>query len=329
MSLSLPFLCFSARSSRSITKPLNAITETVKALAAGDLDQYIPATGNIDETGDIARALHVFKGNAIARERLEADKEESRLERKQAGDAERKRLVAHARELEDLGEQIRIARAEAESADQVKSELLASMSHEPRTPLNAVIGFAGILEQQKLGPLGNDKYHEYAKDIEESGQQMLQLINDIPDLSKIEAGQESLDETTLIIPKTIQPVMMMMRQRALKGDVELINELPHDLPASHADERKAKQIMFNLLSNAVNFTKPGGQVTIGGSTEADGGLTIWVADTGIGIAPEDISKAFSQFGQIDGALNRTHECTGLGLPLCKAFVEQHGGTLEM
>jgi methyl-accepting chemotaxis protein len=106
-------LLFGTIIAHSITKPLNAITETVKALAAGDLDQYIPATGNIDETGDIARALHVFKGNAIERERLEADKEESRLERKQVGDAERKRLVARARELEDLGEQNRIARAEA------------------------------------------------------------------------------------------------------------------------------------------------------------------------------------------------------------------------
>ena len=322
-------LFFGTVIARSITRPLNAITESIKALAAGDLDQYIPGTANRDETGDIARALHVFKDHAIAHERLEAEKEESRIERKQAGEAERIRLAAHAGELADLAEQNRIARAEAESANQTKSEFLAAMSHELRTPLNAVIGFASILEQQKLGPLGNAKYHEYAKDIEESGQHLLQLINDILDLSKIEAGHESLDEADLTIADAVQPVMTMMRQRALKGGVELVNELPDDLPVLHADERKTKQILLNLMSNAVKFTKPGGQVTIGGSTEADGGLAIWVADTGIGIAPEDISKAFSQFGQIDSALNRNQEGTGLGLPLCKALVEQHDGSLDM
>ena len=221
------------------------------------------------------------------------------------------------------------ARKEAEGANRAKSEFIANMSHELRTPLNAIIGFAEILEGQRLGPLGNDKYQEYAKDIEESGRHLLALINTVLDLSKIEAGKDTLEETTVEIAQIVQPIRIMMQQLAHQSDVELVAVLPDHLPFLRADERKIKQILLNLMSNSIKFTGSGGRVTIGAEIEADGGLAIRVSDTGIGIAPEDIPKALEQFGQVDSALNRRHDGTGLGLPLCKALIERHGGSLEL
>lgn len=314
---------------RGITKPLRALTATVTALAQGDLQQRIPSAKNRDEIGDIARALHVFRDNAMARERLEAEGKIERATRRMTEKDTRERLEAHARDMADLAQQYEIARSQAESANRMKSEFLATMSHELRTPLNAIIGFSEILQMQSLGPLGNDQYREYVGDIGSSGKHLLQLINDILDLSKIESGLDSLDETDIALPLLVKTIQMMVQQRAHKGGVTLVTEVPDDLPALRADERKIKQILLNLSTNAVKFTEPGGQVTIKGWAKADGGLVLEVVDTGVGIAPEDISKAMAQFGQVDGSLNHAHEGTGLGLPLTKALVEQHGGTLEL
>ncbi len=224
---------------------------------------------------------------------------------------------------------LRAARDQAEFANRSKSEFLANMSHELRTPLNAIIGFAQVIRDEMFGALGNAKYRDYAADINDSGQHLLDLINDILDLSKIESGKAELYEDDIDVTPLLRSALNMVRERATSGDVTLETEIPDDLHALHADERKLKQILVNLLSNAVKFTKPGGVVTLRTWCNVRSGYLFQVEDTGIGMAQEDIPRALAQFGQIDSALNRQYEGTGLGLPLSKTLTELHGGTLDL
>ncbi len=236
-------------------------------------------------------------------------------------------LVTAERELRDV--QLTMAKEQAELANRAKSEFLAAMSHELRTPLNAILGFSEIIKNETLGPAGSLKYREYAGDIHESGQHLLDLINDILDLSKTESGTDELHEDKIEIPETIRSTLKLVGHRAEQGGVRVELEFPDQLPALRADERKLKQILVNLLSNAVKFTDAGGVVTLKAWCRMDSGYVFQIADTGIGIAPEDIPKALSRFGQVDADLNRQYEGTGLGLPLTKALVEQHGGVLDL
>ncbi len=224
---------------------------------------------------------------------------------------------------------LRAARDQAEFANRSKSEFLANMSHELRTPLNAIIGFAQIIRDEMFGALGSAKYREYAADINDSGQHLLDLINDILDLSKIESGKAELYEDDIDVAPLLRSALNMVRERATSGGVTLETEIPDGLQALHADERKLKQILVNLLSNAVKFTKPGGLVTLRTWCNVKSGYLFQIQDTGIGMAQEDIPKALAQFGQIDSALNRQYEGTGLGLPLSKTLAELHGGTLDL
>jgi PAS domain S-box-containing protein len=224
---------------------------------------------------------------------------------------------------------LREARDQAEAANRAKSEFLAAMSHELRTPLNAIIGFSEVMENETLGPVGSVKYRDYAEDIHQSGQHLLDLINDILDLSKVEAGVEELHEEDIEIPEVIESVLRLVRQRAQNGGVALRLDPSDRLPLLRADKRKLKQILANLLSNAIKFTNPGGKVTLRAWCRVDSGFVFQIVDTGIGIPPEDIPKALSQFGQVDGDLNRQYDGTGLGLPLTKALAELHGGCFDL
>jgi signal transduction histidine kinase len=203
------------------------------------------------------------------------------------------------------------------------------MSHELRTPLNAIIGFSEIIRDEAFGPVGSTKYSDYANDINDSGQHLLGLINDILDLAKIESGADELYEEQIDIEEFVRSVMTLVGRRAEEGEIRLTWDLPEDLPALRADNRKLKQILVNLLSNAIKFTPAGGQVTLKALVDKDGSYEFRVSDTGIGIAADDIPKALSKFGQVDAALNRQYEGTGLGLPLTKALVEIHGGNLDL
>jgi PAS domain S-box-containing protein len=215
----------------------------------------------------------------------------------------------------------------AEFANRSKTEFLANMSHELRTPLNAILGFSEVIREEMFGEVGQKRYIEYAQDIHASGEHLLELINDILDLSKLEAGKLDLRETAVALPKIVENCLTLLRNRATAGDVTLVTDIPPDLPALRADERSVKQVLLNLLSNAVKFTPRGGSVTTALAYTPRDGFSISVTDTGIGMTPEDIKIALSPFGQIDSQIAREHHGTGLGLPICRSLIELHGGEL--
>ena len=220
----------------------------------------------------------------------------------------------------------RQAKMEAIAANKSKSEFLANMSHELRTPLNAVIGFSEVMLSGVFGSL-SDRYSEYTGDILKSGKHLLSLINDILDLSKIEAGKVELHKEKIYIEPVFRSCYNLIRERALDKRVKI--DLVSDGDVCFiADEVRIKQVLLNLLSNAVKFTEPGGEINVM-AREDNGQIYIVVKDTGIGMDEDGLKKAFTLFGQVDGDLTRTQEGTGLGLPLTKKLIELHGGTLEI
>ena len=237
-------------------------------------------------------------------------------------------LVERGDELARSQRDLRLAKEQAEVASRTKSQFLANMSHELRTPLNAIIGFAEVIEREFFGPVGVAQYANYAADIHRSGQHLLSLINDILDLSKVEAGRFEIVEQDFALAETIDEAKRLLDIRARKAGLVMASEIAKDIGRVYADRKLISQALLNLLSNAVKFTPAGGQVHIA-ATREDGDLLINVSDTGIGMAPEEIPRALEPFGQIDGTLARRYDGTGLGLTITKAFIEMHGGTLTL
>jgi signal transduction histidine kinase len=211
-----------------------------------------------------------------------------------------------------------------EVASQHKSEFLANMSHELRTPLNAIIGFSEVLSEKMFGEL-NEKQEEYSKDIHASGQHLLSLINDILDLSKIEAGRMELELSDFHLPTAIDNALMLVRERAGRRSIALHTAVDAQLGQIQADERKIRQVVLNLLSNAIKFTPEGGRIEVS-ALPRDGSVEVSVSDTGVGIAPQDHEAVFQEFRQV-GTAEKKAEGTGLGLTLCRKFVELHGGRI--
>lgn len=232
-------------------------------------------------------------------------------------------------ELKDKATALRQARDSAEIANHAKSAFLATMSHELRTPLNAIIGFAEVMRDEMLGPIGNDRYKGYVRDIHDSGSHLLAIISDILDMAKIEAGKQELAEEDVSVSSVVEGAARLVRDRAVQGGLTLKVALDDDLPLLHVDARLFKQILVNLLGNAVKFTPPGGTVTVTASIGEDGGVRLSVRDTGIGIAPENIERLMQPFEQADHDLDRSYEGTGLGLPIAKALTELHDGHIEL
>jgi signal transduction histidine kinase len=233
------------------------------------------------------------------------------------------------RDRERAYQELRLAKEEAEAANQAKSGFLATMSHELRTPLNAIIGFSEMMLREVLGSLGNEQYRAYVGDIHASGTHLLQIINDILDLSKAEAGKIDLAEDVFDLRDVMRSVRQLTAGRVHAAELTQSIELPADLPPLSGDERKTKQVLLNLITNSVKFTPAGGSITISAFWDCGTGLAITVSDTGIGIPEGDLERVLKPFEQVDSSLSRQHQGTGLGLPLVKAIMELHGGRLEL
>jgi two-component system cell cycle sensor histidine kinase PleC len=245
-----------------------------------------------------------------------------------------KRLMATVSDLRasqqrsaELAEKYAQEKTRAEEANQAKSKFLANMSHELRTPLNAIIGFSEIMESGMFGPLGAEKYHEYCNDIRGSGQYLLEVINDILDMSKIEAGRIRLDFEDLSLDTLLNEAMRVVGTRAQDKQLQLAARISPELKL-RADRRALKQIVLNLLSNAVKFTPAGGRITVRGRT-TDHCVTLAIADTGIGIASDALTRLGRPFEQVESQLTKSHQGSGLGLAISKSLVELHGGRMRI
>jgi signal transduction histidine kinase len=276
---------------RRVVLPISRITETMRLVAEGDMSCKIPFEDRGDEVGLLARALRIFRDNAIEKQELY------------------------------------VAKMGAEAASRTKSEFLANMSHELRTPLNAIIGFSEVIKMGMIGPL-HERYRSYGADIHSSGAHLLGLINEILDLSKLEEKQVQLHEEKIDIAAAIEASKHMVESQANKSNVNISVTMDGNIKSVRVDNRRIQQVLINLLSNAVKFTPDGGRVRISCFRKGSN-LVIAVSDTGIGMSAADIPKALEPFGQIDSALSRKYEGTGLGLPLAKHLVELHGGSLAI
>jgi signal transduction histidine kinase len=281
-----------------IIGPLRRITRTMRTIADGNLTHPIPFGDRQDEIGEFAHALRLFRDGAMERQRLESE------------------LMRN-----------RIAKETAETSNRVKSEFLANMSHELRTPLNAVIGFSDLMLHKTWGPL-SERYQEYAVLINESGNHLLNLVSDILDLAKIEAGKFAIDLRAVDICKTVELCVQLTRRRAETQGVMLTVGLPDVSPDLTADPRACKQILLNLLSNAVKFTREGGAVHVSAEVAGEW-LRIAVRDNGIGIPEAALSRMGQAFEQASNDPMLAREGTGLGLALVRALVGQHGGVLRI
>jgi two-component system cell cycle sensor histidine kinase PleC len=240
--------------------------------------------------------------------------------------AQKDALIAELEESKSISDE---ARWRAEAANKAKSRFLATMSHELRTPLNAIMGFSEVMKGEIMGPMGNPTYKEYATSIHESGKHLLNLINEILDLSRIEAGRYELHEEPLRLADVAEDCHRLLKLRAASKGLQIIEDYAPELPQIWADQRAIRQICLNLLSNALKFTPKGGRVTITIAATPDGGQLLSVRDTGPGIPKEEIPKVMQAFGQGSLAHQTAEGGTGLGLPIVKNLIELHGGTFEL
>jgi two-component system, cell cycle sensor histidine kinase PleC len=221
------------------------------------------------------------------------------------------------------------ARSRAEEANLAKSRFLASMSHELRTPLNAILGFSEVMSNEVLGPMGNQTYREYARDVHDSGQHLLDLINEILDLSRIEAGRYQLNEEPVMLLHVVEDCCHLMELKARNKDIRIVQDFERAMPRLYADERAVRQITLNLLSNAIKFTPTGGEIRVRAGWTAGGGQYLSVRDNGPGIPADEIPIVLSAFGQGSIAIKSAEQGTGLGLPIVQGLVAMHGGEFQL
>ncbi|BCG80480.1 sensor histidine kinase [Mesorhizobium sp. 113-3-3] len=240
--------------------------------------------------------------------------------------SEKDALIAELETAKSMSDE---ARRRAEDANLAKSRFLASMSHELRTPLNAILGFSEVMANEVLGPMSNPTYRDYANDVHDSGQHLLDLINEILDLSRIEAGRYQLNEEPVMLLNIVEDCCHMMELRARNKDIRVIQDFEQTLPRLFADERAVRQITLNLLSNAIKFTATGGEIRVRVGWTAGGGQYISVKDNGPGIPEDEIPVVLSAFGQGSIAIKSAEQGTGLGLPIVQGLLAMHGGEFEL
>lgn len=240
--------------------------------------------------------------------------------------SEKDALIAELETAKSMSDE---ARSRAEEANLAKSRFLASMSHELRTPLNAILGFSEVMAHEVLGPMENNTYKEYAQDINDSGQHLLNLINEILDLSRVEAGRHTLSEEVIRLSDIAEDAVHLVALKARAKEIKVISNFEESLPPIWADERSVRQIMLNLLSNAVKFTPNGGEIKVQIGWTNGGGQYISVKDNGPGIPEEEIPVVLSAFGQGSIAIKNAEQGTGLGLPIVQALMKLHGGKFDL
>ncbi len=307
-------LALAAWQARSVTRPLARLVQGAEEIAAGNLEGWIPVQGR-SEVGRLGDAFNKMRGSLLARTQENAALYSQ--VRQYAEELEAK-VEARTRELQ-------AANRDLQAASHHKSQFLASMSHELRTPLNAIIGFSEVLLDRMAGEL-NTEQTEFVQDILTSGRHLLALINDILDLSKVEAGRMDLQLAPFNLPLALEGALALVRERATRHGLALTLSLDARLGDLVADERKVRQVVLNLLANALKFTPPGGRIEVRAAWAGDL-AEVTVSDSGVGIAPEDQDAIFDEFRQVPDAGGQAREGTDLGLALAKRFVELHGGRI--
>ncbi|MFH0976468.1 MAG: ATP-binding protein [Spirochaetota bacterium] len=296
------------------------------------LSVYETAIEKNDELAAIREELQILNEGLEERVRERTAEIRNEIAERIKAEEELKKYQAHLTELvKERTEKLEVAVAAADEANRAKSDFLANMSHELRTPLNSIIGFSEVLQDSMFGDL-NEKQLSYLHYIESSSHHLLDLINDILDLSKVEAGKMELEVSSMNVNETAQMAISMVCEKAIKHRIDLSLKIEPDADISlEADQRKIKQVLFNLLSNAVKFTPDGGKVAllIGRTHPENDSLMVTVTDTGVGIKPEEIGKLFQEFTQLESSLEKRYEGTGLGLALSKKLVELHGGEISV
>jgi signal transduction histidine kinase len=286
--------------------------------------------GDNEPSAEVARRLERFYCDVpVVKERITHSGRILQIRRRAMPDGAVVSVYSDITEIKASERKLIQARSAAEMANRAKSEFLANMSHELRTPLNAIIGFSEIIAHELFGPMDNEKYLEYMKDVHKSSLHLLSIINDVLDMSKIEAGKLELSKEALKIQDVIVEVTHMMRERAQSRRIELVTELRDASVEIWADRRAMKQVFLNLLSNAIKFSSEGAKVYIRVVTDRPGFAIVEFEDHGIGMNEEEQQRALQPFGQAKPSTTRNYGGTGLGLPITKGLVDAHGGKLEI
>ncbi|MBM3519023.1 MAG: hypothetical protein FJX56_14405, partial [Alphaproteobacteria bacterium] len=314
---------------RSVLAPISRLR---RSLEDGTEAPAVALDGG-GEVDALARAVSVVttrlgEDRDRAREAREALEREVALRTAAVADANA-RLTTELRQRHEIEEELRRAKERAEAASRAKSQFLASISHELRTPLNAVIGFAQLLERQTFGPLGDGRYVQYAGDIESSGSHLLEMINDILDIARIEAGELVLALYRTELAPLVRAARRNCAERAKHKRITIESRLAEAPIALDLDRARVVQVLDELLDNAIKHTPEGGAVTVMVAALSEGGAEVVIADTGIGLAANDVATALALFEQVDASFARRHQGAGLGLPLSQRLVDLHGGTLSI
>jgi signal transduction histidine kinase len=286
--------------------------------------------GPVDPSSDLTdRFARFYREVPLVRERLTLSGRALQIRRRGMPGGAVVSLYSDVTERKAADTKMAQAWAQAELANRAKSDFLANMSHELRTPLNAIIGFSEILSGEHLGPLKNMRYLEYASDIHTSGQHLLSIINDVLDMSKIEAGKLEIHEEEILVRDLLAGSARMVRERARQQSVELVTKIADPDHVIVADERAMKQCLLNLLSNAIKFSATGGSIVVEASVADDGSSILSIADNGIGMTEEELRRAMQPFGQAQASTTRAYGGTGLGLPITQGLAEAHGGVMSV